>query len=183
MFPMWSTLRVIGSSSLVRLSSLFPFVGYFVLFNDDVTNFLQTHGLERPSLGVSSLDSLWSKKLYFLYFGLMFSGLGSIFYQWWCPPEVKKHRDWKDYIAIEGDTLSFTYLRELGTQVGINYIPSNDKSGSDGSDIMQRWYERQDRKFIVGRSTVALFFLISTVLLAIPSSLTAIKVFMRLIAL
>ena len=178
--PSWSTLRSIGSSSLVRLSALFPFVGYFILFNDEVTRFLQAHGLEKPLIGVGLLDNLWSKKLYFLYFGLMLSGFGSIMYQWWCPPEVKKHLDWKDYIATEGETPSYTYLRELGTRVGIKYIPANDSSGSDGSDIMQRWYEKQDVTFPVARTLVATLFLASALLLAVPSALTAVKVIMRI---
>lgn len=180
MSPSWSTLRSIGNSSLVRLSALFPFVGYFILFNDNVTTFLQAHGLENPPIGVSLLDNLWSKKLYFLYFGLMLSGAGSILYQWWCPPEVKKHQDWKDYIALEGETPSFTYLRELGNKVGINYIPSHDRSGSDGSDIMQRWYEMQNKSFFVARSVVTLLFAASFILLSIPSVLTATKVLMRM---
>ena len=178
--PSWSTLRSIGNSSLVRLSALFPFVGYFILFNEEVTKFLQAHGLDHPSLGVSLLDSLWNKKLYFLYFGLMLSGFGSMVYQWWCPPEVKKHQDWKDYIAIEGETPSHNYLHELAAKVGINYIPAHDKSGSTGSDIMQRWYEKQNAMFPVARWTVAALFAVSALLLAIPSALTATKVLLRI---
>jgi hypothetical protein len=180
--PLWSTLRAIGNSSLVRLSALFPFVGYFILFNDEVTNFLQAHGLEQPSLRLGILDNLWSKKLYFLYFGLMFSGLGAMIYQWRCPPEVKKHADWKDYIAVEGETPSYTYLTQLAHQVGIKYIPSQDPKGSVGSDIMQRWYEKQDAMFSRARAVVAGLFAASAILLAIPSSLTAIKVLARILS-
>jgi hypothetical protein len=94
---------------------------------------------------------------------------------------VRKHQDWKDYIAAEGETLSFNHLRELGRAVGIDYLAGRPNSDSDGSDIMQRWYDHQNKSLVAARAIVSTLFGTSIGLLAVPSILTAVKVAMRMI--
>jgi hypothetical protein len=147
-----------------------------------VKQFVETHGLAYPQFNVGVLDYLWDMKLYFLYFGFMFAGIGAIFYQWRCPQEVKKHADWKDYIAKDGDVLSYKYLKQLGDRVGVPYSPNLRDSESMGSEVMQTWYEIQDHTKPISRFFVLLCFLVSGALLAIPSTLTAIKVAIKLVS-
>jgi hypothetical protein len=178
----WSTLRAAGNSSYVRISAIFPIVGYFILFNEQVKQFIDAHGLSYPQFDIGALNYLWSAKLYFLYYGFMFAGTGALIYQWRCPAEIRKHSDWKDYIAKDGDVLSHKYLRQLGEQIGINYQPHLRDSESVGSEVMQTWYELQDRTRPISRFCVLLFFTTSGALLAVPSSLTAIKVALKFVS-
>ena len=79
----WAQLRSAGNSRIVQTSVLFPLVGYLILFNDQVISFLSMHKLDHPPDGF--LASIWTRKLYFLYFGLMSLGIGSFIYSLRCP--------------------------------------------------------------------------------------------------
>ena len=67
----WMELRSLGNSHVVQASVLFPLIGYLILFNKDVSNFLSLTGLEHatPASGLGSW--IWTHKLHFIYFGLM----------------------------------------------------------------------------------------------------------------
>jgi hypothetical protein len=173
----WTTLRSIGNSRLVQASVAFPFVGYVILFNGDVARFLGMDAIDHRDF-TNVFDWLWRQKLFFMYFGLMALGIGSTIYQIRCPYFVKKYGDWADFINGDGESYSYSYLRELGTAVGITYPEdyTEKESGSVGSEIMQAWYERQSLDLPVARFFVSLFFVTGFALLAVPSTLTAIKV-------
>jgi hypothetical protein len=176
----WSELRSIGNSRLIQVSAVFPIVGYLILFSDEVSNFLSMRHL--PSLPQSGfLDSLWQGKLYFVYFGLMLLGLGSLIYQVACPFIIKKHGDYTDYVRVDGDALSFRTFEKMGKAASIPYAASRDKSGSISSELMQANYEIESRSKQIARLCVTCLFYTGFAILAVPSLLTAMKVVALLI--
>ena len=173
----WASLRSVGNSKIVQLSAIFPFIGYLILFNDEVAKFLSMAGLDNAPTG-RLFDNLWRQKLYFLYFGLMFTGVASTVYQVWCPYLVKKHGDWADYVRIDGDSLSDAAAESLGTALGRNYAYDCMIKNSDNvtMDYMREWYSEQSNDKPFARFSVTVFFGAGFFLLAIPSMLSAIKV-------
>jgi hypothetical protein len=89
--PKWSTLRVIGNSMLVRATVVMPFIGYLILFNSHVVDALRPAFELFPGCadGNCTQSFMWSR-LFFLYFGLMFLGVGAFIYQLRCDPNIKR---------------------------------------------------------------------------------------------
>src|SRR5271155_4010656 len=98
-WPTWADLRGIGNSNAVRASIIVPVIGYLIILNSTVADYLKPHGIEWTHQPATVWDRLWSLKLYLAYFGLMFLGVGAAIYQWKCPSFVKKYGDWADYVA------------------------------------------------------------------------------------
>jgi len=111
-WPTWADLRTIGNSSAVRAAIVVPVIGYLIILNSTVADYLKMHGIEPLQQPSSLWDRLWATKLYLIYFGLMYLGLGSAVYQWKCPHFVKKHADWTDYVA---GTAPHTESNDIGT--------------------------------------------------------------------
>src|SRR5688500_3032876 len=173
----WADLRSIGNSKAVQASPAFPFVGYLILFNDEVARFLSMKALEAS--GASGLsDVLWALKLYFVYFGLMALGIGSGIYQIYCPFIVKKHGDWMDYVRIDGDSLSNAAATSIGATLGHVYERDIDTEEPDQVtiDYMREWYELQSHEMPGWRRVVSLLFAAGLLLLAVPSVLSATKI-------
>lgn len=127
----WSTLRSLGNSRAVQFSAIFPAIGYFILFNDEVARFLGMAALDRSPNHGGLLEHLWGLKLFFLYFGLMSLGLGSALYQFKCPYIIKKHGDWMDYVRLDGDSLSGRAAADLAQTVGIPYSDTESEMSQD----------------------------------------------------
>jgi hypothetical protein len=80
----WAALRTLGNSLSVRVSALFPLVGFWILFNNQAREFLNLGQLE-DHLSIGWIDALWAKKTFLTYFGLLFLGIGSFMYHSRCP--------------------------------------------------------------------------------------------------
>jgi hypothetical protein len=96
----WTQLRSIGNSRIVQASVLFPFIGYLILFNDQATSLLSTVRLDHALPNEGWFATVWARKLYFLYFGLMSLGFGSLGYSQYCPRIIKKYGDWPRQTAL-----------------------------------------------------------------------------------
>jgi hypothetical protein len=172
----WAELRSLGNSRVVQASAMFPFVGYLILFNDQLNSFFVTAGLDNAPPSVDWVAWLWSRKLYFLYFGLMALGIGSFVYTWKCPPFVKKHGDFADYIRIDGPSLSTSAVLEIGESFG---FPKDDvlKDVSKYKpDILRFWYADRSNAHRVARDLTTVLFGVGLFLLAIPSAISAFKI-------
>jgi hypothetical protein len=176
--PSWATLRSIGNSRVVKLSSLFPFVGYMILFNDDITKLLE---LSRSYLHAPQtstwMSTLVGLRLYFIYFGLFSLGAGSIVYQWKCPYAVKKFADGADYVSQEIATLSKDGVRVLAQITGQSY----SGSGDDALLVIRNGYGQMSLWYRMSRLAVATLFGLGLFLLAIPSFISTIQVLQSLL--
>jgi len=102
----WDTVRIIGQSQLARYSIIVPIVGYFILFNENISTYLRI---------ISDIDSTHlntgpSWKIISTYYGLTFIAIGSIIYGIYCPKEIKEHRSDNEYIAHK---MQFIHESEL----------------------------------------------------------------------
>jgi hypothetical protein len=84
----WSRLRAIGKSSAAKVTVLLPLVGYLIIFNKNVADFLrlasQFAGADDAQFGVAP-------KLMLVYVGACAIALGQALYGLFCPAEVKAY--------------------------------------------------------------------------------------------
>jgi hypothetical protein len=181
-WPSWADLRGIGNSNAVRASIIVPVIGYLIILNSTVADYLKLHGIEWVHEPASAWDRLWSLKLYLVYFGLMFLGVGAAVYQWKCPPFVKKYADWADYVAGVAPHADHESVERLGRSLGRE--PTMDKYNGAGEDwklsYLRQHYGAMSSDFRGWRIATAVLFAWGFALLAIPSFMTAVRVAIRM---
>ncbi len=175
----WADLRNIGNSSAVRAAIVVPVIGYFLVLNATVAEYLKMHGIEAVRQPASLWDQLWSIKLYLIYFGLMFLGLGSAIYQLKCPHYVKKYGDWTDYVAGTAPHLDMPGVEALAAVVGEDY--EDDRLTTERQSDLALKYLRIHYALLSSESepwriVAAMFFGAGFLLLAVPSIMTACRV-------
>lgn len=96
----WSALSSIGNSHIARLTIIMPFVGYLIVFNSTLSEYFST--ILPASLGQDAdgfLTFLYSRNLYFLYFGLLLFGAGVAVFNIFAPSQIRRFPETGDYIA------------------------------------------------------------------------------------
>lgn len=105
----WSSIRRVGQSRLLALTIIVPFVGSLLLFNHHVVELLT---LSPEVVGrwlhvdVSPQDAakqLTFSRLYFVYFGLSFLGIGSAMFALLCPIDIKNNGSIREYLDAEDE--------------------------------------------------------------------------------
>ena len=106
--PYWSALRLIGRSRLARATIFIPIVGYFILFNEQLTKYLnlipQLAGGETDL--TKGLDAFTLSRLICLYIGLFCIGAASIIFHMLCPEVVAEHESEHAFSKAELDLMS-----------------------------------------------------------------------------
>jgi hypothetical protein len=92
----WAKLRLLGNSSIARLTIVVPILGYFILFNSNVVEHLRFHTDFCEGRGC---DVSW--RLYFLYFGCFFVAIGASVYGLFCPTVAKIYPGASDFFEAE----------------------------------------------------------------------------------
>lgn len=105
--PTWETLKIIGKSKIVGLTSLIPFIGYLLLFNENIISYIS---LSTELAGDASKLSATVSRLYYLYFGLTFLGISSILYTFFCPKEIKENVSEYEYSNKEVNVMTHARL-------------------------------------------------------------------------
>jgi hypothetical protein len=100
--PLWHRLRTLGNSTAAKLTILIPLVGYLVLLNDKVVNYLELS--ERIFGQATTAGSL--NKLLAIYVGLVCVALASAIFALCCPLEVKKYASAEEHVAGEEPFMS-----------------------------------------------------------------------------
>jgi hypothetical protein len=180
-WPTWAGLRSIGNSLPVKASIVVPAIGYLIVLNETVADYLKLHGIEWSHDPATTWDRIWGLKLYLVYFGLMCLGLGAAIYQWKCPPFVKKHADWADYVAAVQPHTDGTQIDVLAEIVGEPQMFVNLHSRDEILRYYLRKHYTQMSAYDFGwRVATAVLFFIGFVLLSIPSMMTAVRVLIAL---
>ena len=125
----WSTLGKLGRSKLVSYTVFIPIIGFFVLFNGQVTSFLE---LSSATLNISKEDlSLLSiKSLKNLYFGLSFLAFASITFKIFCPDSIQEYGNLDSYITSSIKYMDKQLCEELTEQT------INNKHGKVNESII-----------------------------------------------
>lgn len=119
--PTWSALGRLGQSRLMMLTSLVPFLGALILFNDQLVALFR---LSATALGLdeAAATRATTSQLRYLYLGLLFLGLASILYRTACPAEVKEHATLQAWIEAQKTQVSPAWTKATFRQVISNYL-------------------------------------------------------------
>ncbi|SIT10375.1 hypothetical protein SAMN05421759_11617 [Roseivivax lentus] len=109
----WSTLKNFTRSRAAKLSALAPFVGYLVLYNSQIQEYLRLNFLV-PETGYGVVW-LRENSLHFLYFGLVFYGAAAAIFATGCPNKVRENENIIEYVSnmesVKTDNLVYRHLR------------------------------------------------------------------------
>lgn len=176
-WPTWADLRTIGNSAAVRASIVVPVIGYLLVLNATVADYMKMHGIEAPVWTSLNLwDHLWGIKLYLVYFGLMFLGVGSAIYQWKCPYFIKKYGDWADYVAGVAPHTHVSNIDYLSKITGIHVFDLNTSDQQSIPRLLQAHYSIMSNDLLLWRIAATILFSVGFGLLIVPSGMTAIRV-------
>ncbi|WP_131802694.1 hypothetical protein [Limimaricola pyoseonensis] len=126
----WEVLGAVGRSRLAAISILMPFIGYAILYNDQVMKFLESVGLHSfpaPTRDMISApdDRSWGKwlegvldlsviaRLNFLYVGSFLLGLGTIVFKIIAPSTIQQHSSIEAFFNSELERASARRLRTM----------------------------------------------------------------------
>lgn len=122
--PTWEMLRLIGKSRIVGLTALIPFIGYFLLFNENIVTYISIS----PEFAKSASElSVTISRLHYLYFGLTTLGISSILYSLFCPKAIKENGSEYEYSSKEMNVMTYARLREINNKYG-KLLKSEDDS-------------------------------------------------------
>jgi predicted membrane channel-forming protein YqfA (hemolysin III family) len=110
--PLWVRLRFVSNSSAAKATILIPLIGYLVLFNQTIVNFLN---LIKELNG--SHDVGVSYRLILLYLGLCAIALGVLIYGWFCPNEVKHYGSAAAFVQGDGPSLRGFVMSDLQVMI------------------------------------------------------------------
>lgn len=124
----WSLIANFGQSPAVRLTILVPFIGYLIIFNENLQSYigLVFDKIEYVSIPQSSSGVHATLRFYNLYFGLLFLGIGSFLYTIFAPRQIKQHPLVADYVKYMDSIATENLTRaSLDNLLGI-FMSSND---------------------------------------------------------
>lgn len=132
----WSAIRRIGQSRLLALTIVVPFLGSLLMFNQAVVDVLTlSPELVRRWFHLTVENSadaarkLTLARLYYVYFGLTFLGVGSSLFVLFCPLDIKNYSTAIEYQTTEAPLVSkpkmtlifpfiaYEYSRWMGDEV------------------------------------------------------------------
>lgn len=107
--PLWERLRFISNSTAAKATILVPVIGYLIIFNEKVVEFLN---LARAVEAHSGAEV--SYRLILIYLGLCAISVGVVVYGWFCPNEVKHYGSASAYVQGDGPSLRGFVIDDIG---------------------------------------------------------------------
>lgn len=183
---LWSRFNGISNSTAARMTILIPLVGYLILFNDKVSQYLH---LVREIGGNPDSSVAISPRLLLIYFGLCAIALGVIIYGWLCPAGVKFYGSPNAYVAgVQGSVKDFAFeelehelrksnykkdyvrIRERYEKTNPPNLPlTHDQKAEVDNGILHLYYKYLNSKYPVARAILAALYLIGFGCLLYPS--------------
>jgi hypothetical protein len=189
----WNRLRLFGNSIVVRSTMAVPVLGYLILFNAYLFDYLRLHSAFCRGAGC---DVSW--RLYFIYFGCCFVGLGAGIYAIFCPALIKRYPGASDFVESEkyyfSQPRNLSYLfRMIGREKGkpaadpahlkTEFVDANmplpESQINLLADIMGEHYQLQMFKHRSFRVATLISYSIGILLLIIPTLYTFAEVLFR----
>lgn len=111
--PLWVRLRFVSNSTPAKATILVPIIGYLIIFNEKVVEFLNlAKGIETHSGSEVSL------RLILIYLGLCAVSLGAMVYGWRCPNQVKHYGSASAYVQGDGPSLRGFVINDIAEMLG-----------------------------------------------------------------
>jgi hypothetical protein len=181
----WSRLRGIGKSSAAKLTVLLPLIGYLIIFNKNVADFLHL-----ASEFTEAADTQFgiAPKLMLVYLGICAVALGQVMYGVFSPVEVKAYGHETPYVldAVRV-TKDFEYEKlEAALRVSAyrsEYIRMRDRyertpgppiteeqKAHINNGVLHLYFRLLNNRWWAARWSAGAFYLIGFVCLVIPSA-------------
>jgi hypothetical protein len=188
----WSRLRLLGNSAIAKATIAIPLLGYFILFNANLLDYLKLHPEFCTGRGCSV-----SWRLFFIYFGCFAIALGSTLYSWKCPALIKKYDSAAGFFEAEktyfNEPRNLDYLLHLiELKKEAQLLDSSANEFSYGAEIvridverladpMGELYRLQNYTHPIYRACALAGYGVGALLLLVPTIGTFIQVFSRFI--
>ncbi|MEO0893342.1 MAG: hypothetical protein AAFY35_12160 [Pseudomonadota bacterium] len=116
----WSSIASIGNSTPARLTAIAPLIGYLIIYNQFIAEFFffSNNGVASDPSTLTLLDLLQDLKLTFLYFGLVFFGIGAILFAAFAPRSIRKYKTPEEYVLAMGAAQTEWLIVDNLTRVG-----------------------------------------------------------------
>lgn len=133
--PLWTRLRFVSNSTAAKTTILVPVIGYLIIFNEKVVEFLS---LARPFGAHSGTDV--SLRLILIYLGLCAVSAAVIIYGWFCPTEVKHYGSAAAYVQGDGPSLRGFVIDNISKTLAADerYFPQMKELSDDFGLIAHR---------------------------------------------
>jgi hypothetical protein len=105
----WSQLAKVGKVPAMRLTVLIPFIGVFLLFNEQTEKLFQFPDFFMEDIGATEGSKLPASNQYFTYFGLCFLGIASAVFAILCPREISNQPSQQAFV-LEATSLETPVL-------------------------------------------------------------------------
>lgn len=190
----WNNLRDIGNSYLAKASIAVPILGYLIIFNSEIVDFLKLHTSFCKDCSVS-----W--RLHAFYFASSFIAVGAVFYSWRCPSLIKKYAGANDFYEAEKNYFcnpnNLEYLFGLITKAkdgeeprdphGLrrkieNQEPLFERDLMHLAGIMGEHYVLQNRTSRIVRLTTYVAYHVGFLILGASALITFVQVIVQLLA-
>ncbi|MGX9431791.1 hypothetical protein [Bradyrhizobium sp. LeoA1S1] len=179
----WSKLRSIGKSPAAKVTVFLPLVGYLIIFNKNVADFLQ---LAAQFAGANDAQFGIAPKLMLVYVGACAIALGQVIYGSLCPAEVKAYGHVTPYLldaaqvtkdfeyekleaTLRGSQYSVEYNRMLNRYGGARAILSDSEKRHVNNGILHLYFAWLNNTSGIARWVTGLCYLVGLICLLIPS--------------
>jgi hypothetical protein len=106
----WSTLNAISRSRSARMTVLIPLIGYLIIFNDKVGEYLRLNQVLQP---LEQASNTLSPRLMVIYIGLCAIAVGVALYKAFCPGEVSYYTTASAYVRGDGPGIKDLVYEEI----------------------------------------------------------------------
>jgi hypothetical protein len=134
----WSTISIIGKSWPVRVMIFVPFLGYILIFNENVFNVFQFAKFFMDDMGLNIQEQQVKytiRSLYLTYFGMCSFGIASALYSIFCPIEIKKYGWILDYVnSVEMEKTPVLAKSNLSFVLDKYFLHRNEEDGNTSAE-------------------------------------------------
>lgn len=178
----WDSLSRIGQLKVMNLTILIPFIGYMILFNENIVQLLEL-SKEVHSFTIDNIS-----RLFYFYYGLSSLGIGSLIYQLKCPVLIKEYDSQNIYAKEESAFLTKRRISSITREIRrlrSTLHPIAEKvigiaSGEDSSqgykeiepakiDLLIIHWREVNRSHKLARFGIFHLYLVGFIILLIPS--------------
>jgi hypothetical protein len=180
----WSKLRRVGNSSAAKVTILLPLVGYLIIFNKNVADFLH---LASQFVGAPDTPFGVAPKLMLVYVGMCAIALGVVTFGSCCPAEVKAYGHPTPYVldasrvtkdfefekledALRGSVYRNEYIRmrdryerDLGPPI------SEEQKAHINNGVLHLYFRLLNNRWPAARWLTGALYVVGFVFLAVPS--------------
>lgn len=189
---MWSRLRGVGKSSAAKITVLLPLIGYLIIFNKNVVEFLH---LASGFAGATDAQFDVSPQLMLVYLGTCAIAVGQVIYSIFAPGEVKAYGHETPYVldaigvtkdfeyekledALRASPYKSEYIRMRDRYERTPGPPITDEQKAHiNNGVLHLYFRLLNNRYWAARWLTGGLYLLGFTLLAIPSA----GVFLRVV--